>query len=132
MALSFRLKVTHSGPLQGRLKVAVEISSWVGNHVCSNKIFFGTPPVLTYLSCFASVLPQSIVHSVTTSLLFFSSQLKTIPLTLRRLRHSQIRKINKYPCTTYVSMSAGISDNCLKFVRYLPYLQDAGTVIFLQ
>lgn len=132
MALPVRLKAIHSCPIHGRLRAAVQISPWLGEHICSNKIFFGTPAFLTYFSRFASALPQRVVHAVTNSFLFFSSQLKIVPLTLGCVRHSQIRKINKYPCTIYEYMSAGIGISCLTFVKYLPCLQKAHTVTFLQ
>ena len=101
------------------LRVAAHISPWIWEHICSNKICIGTPSVLTYLSWFASVLPHRIVHAFTTNFLFFSSQLKIVPVILRCLRHSQINKINKHPCTTYECMSADINISCLKFVKYI-------------
>lgn len=132
MALPLRLKVIHPGPLQGRLKVAVQNSPWLGEHICSNKIFLRTPTVPKYLSPFASVFPQRIVHAIVTSFPFFSSQLKIVPLKLGCVRHSQFLKIIKYQYTIYDYMSADISISCLKFIKYLPCLQNALTVIFLQ
>jgi len=80
--LSVLRKVTHSSPLQGRLRIMVQISPWIWEHVCSNKIFIGTPAVLTYLSWFAYILPHWIAHALTISVLLFRHKIITVDASL--------------------------------------------------